>query len=100
MDVSYSGTALSVMIQDTVTGRAASQSYPIDIPTAVGGTTVYVGFTGGTGYYTASQDVTSWDYLSWNSLPSPIVWTGEARRMTGATRRTGTSTASRPMATA
>jgi Legume lectin domain/Bacterial lectin/Fibronectin type III domain len=58
----YDGSNLVVHINDTSTGATATQTYPINIPTAVGGNTAYVGFTGGTGGLTAIQDVTAWEF--------------------------------------
>jgi hypothetical protein len=59
--VNYDGVTLAVTIADTRTGARASQSYTVDIPGTVGGTTAYVGFTGGTGGATAVQDILSWN---------------------------------------
>jgi Legume lectin domain/Fibronectin type III domain len=62
VNMTYDGTTLSVTIKDTLTGKSASQSYTINIPTTVGGNAAYVGFTGGTGGLTATQDILSWTY--------------------------------------
>jgi len=64
MDVqlSYNGTALSMAITDMVTGAAYSTSWPVNIPSIVGGNTAYVGFTGGTGGLTSSQKILTWVY--------------------------------------
>jgi fibronectin type 3 domain-containing protein len=62
--LSYDGTTLTVTITDTVTQVSATQSYVVDIPTTVGGTTAYVGFTGGTGSQTATQNILSWAYAA------------------------------------
>jgi hypothetical protein len=58
----YSGTTLTVTLTDTKTGVSVSKQYSVNIATAVGGTTAYVGFTGSSGAFTAEQDVTSWSY--------------------------------------
>jgi lysophospholipase L1-like esterase len=60
--ITYDGANLSVALTDTVSGAMATQSYAVNIPALVGGTTAYVGFTGGTGGLTAVQDVLSWVY--------------------------------------
>jgi hypothetical protein len=49
-------------ITDTKTKASFSKSWAIDIPSTVGGSTAYVGFTGGTGGLTAVLDVVSWTY--------------------------------------
>jgi fibronectin type 3 domain-containing protein len=62
--IAYDGTTLKVTITDTVTGASASQSYAIDIPGTVGSSTAYVGFTGGTGGQTATQNILNWTYAT------------------------------------
>jgi hypothetical protein len=58
----YNGTTLAVTLTDTITGTSATYKYTVNIPTAVGSTTAYVGFTGSTGAFKAVQQVTSWSY--------------------------------------
>ncbi len=58
----YSTGALAVTITDTQSGARFSQSYAVDIPAAVGGTTAYAGFTAGTGSASANQKILSWTY--------------------------------------
>ena len=58
----YNGTTLTMTITDTVTNASFSNSWTINIPATVGSNTAYVGFTGATGGYTASQDVLTWTY--------------------------------------
>src|SRR5205085_12378329 len=70
VNMSYDGTTLSVTVKDTKTGASASQSYTVDIPATVGGGTAYVGFTGGTGGLTATQDVLTWTFAP-NAATSP-----------------------------
>jgi fibronectin type 3 domain-containing protein len=60
--MNYDGTTLTVTIEDTVTKKSATQNYSIKIPTTVGNTLAYVGFTGGTGGLTATQDILTWTY--------------------------------------
>jgi len=62
--LSYDGAALRVTITDTATGASASQRYAVDLPGLVGAPTAYVGFTGATGGYAATQDILSWTYNS------------------------------------
>jgi hypothetical protein len=58
----YSGTTLTVTLTDTKTGASVVNQFTVNIPSIVGGTTAYVGFTGSTGSNTAVQQVTSWSY--------------------------------------
>jgi hypothetical protein len=60
--LSYDGTTLTEQITDTVTKATFSHSYTVNIPALVGGTQAFVGFTGGTGGLTATQDILSWTY--------------------------------------
>ena len=62
--ISYNGTTLTVTIKDTVTGATATQNYTVNIPTVIGSTTAYAGFTGGTGGLTAVQNVLNWSYTA------------------------------------
>src|SRR5262249_21085858 len=59
VDITYDGAALNVTITDTVTRGGASQAYVVDLPRFVGGNLGYIGFTGGTGGFSATQDVQS-----------------------------------------
>jgi hypothetical protein len=58
----YNGTTLIVVITDTVTNVSATQTYTVNIPAIVGGSTAYVGFTAGDGGLTATQDILNWTY--------------------------------------
>jgi glucose/arabinose dehydrogenase len=58
----YNGSQLFVTIRDLTTGASATQTYTVNLPSLVGGSTAYVGFTGGTGGLTAVQDVLNWSY--------------------------------------
>jgi Chitobiase/beta-hexosaminidase C-terminal domain/Legume lectin domain len=62
--ITYDGSMLTMTITDTVTYSAFTESWPIDIPTTVGGTNAYIGFTGATGGATATQDVLNWTFAS------------------------------------
>jgi hypothetical protein len=60
----YNGVTLIMTLTDTVTNASVTEAFPVNIPTMVGGNTAYVGFTGGTGASTATQNVLSWTYTS------------------------------------
>jgi hypothetical protein len=62
--ITYDGTALTMAITDTVTNATFTTSWPIDIPTTVGASTAFVGFTAGTGGQTSTQEVITWTYGS------------------------------------
>jgi Legume lectin domain/Chitobiase/beta-hexosaminidase C-terminal domain len=61
--MTYDGTTLTLTLTDTVnTTQTFTTSFPINIPSTVGGTTAFVGFTGGTGGQTAQQEIITWTY--------------------------------------
>jgi Chitobiase/beta-hexosaminidase C-terminal domain/Legume lectin domain/Fn3 associated len=62
--IGYDGATLTMTITDTATNATFTTSWPINIPATVGGNAAFVGFTGGTGHYTAVQDIRSWTYVS------------------------------------
>jgi hypothetical protein len=64
--MTYDGATLAVTLTDTNTGATATQDYPVDIPTAVGGTTALAGFTGGTGALSATENILDWTYAPTN----------------------------------
>ncbi len=61
--MTYDGTTLSMRITDVTTLATFQTSWPVDIAMEVGGTTAYVGFTGGTGGVSATQEVLTWLYI-------------------------------------
>jgi hypothetical protein len=61
----YDGTTLTMTISDlTVPANTFTTSFPINIPSIVGATSAFVGFTGGTGGQTADQEILSWTYTT------------------------------------
>ena len=68
----YGSASLTMTITDTVTNAVFTHTWPIDIPTKLGITTIpptaFAGFTGGTGGITATQNI-----LTWTLGPTPIV---------------------------
>jgi hypothetical protein len=97
--MNYDGATLTVTIEDTVTNKSATQNYTINIPTTLGGTLGYVGFTGGTGGLVATQDILTWTYTP-TAATSPnapsglgavpasatsvtLTWTNNATNQTG-----------------
>ena len=59
--VVYDGSILTLVLRDTVTGNQLRQSWPIDIPAVVGGSTAYIGFTGGT-LPPVPQKILTWSF--------------------------------------
>jgi hypothetical protein len=57
----YDGSILTMTLLDTVTNAQFRTSWPIDIPSVVGGSSAWVGFTAGE-IPAASNDVLSWSF--------------------------------------
>ena len=84
--ITYDGTNLTLTLTDSSTLGTWSYSWPINIPATVGGTTAYVGFTGGTGGATSTQNINSWIYLAALSSPNyPAGFDGAGLQLNGAT---------------
>jgi len=86
--MTYDGTSLNMTITDTVTNAVFAHSWTINIPTTIGATTAYAGFTGGTGGITAAQNI-----LTWTLGPTPVVGFAPASPIDFPDVATGTSTA-------
>ena len=67
--MTYDSTNLAMTIMDTNTNASFSKTWQVDIPTIVGGSAAFVGFTGGTGGLTAIQNILNWTYTGGNSAP-------------------------------
>ena len=57
----YDGSLLTMTLQDTATNAQFRTSWPIDIPSVVGGNSAWVGFTAGT-IPAVSQNLLSWNF--------------------------------------
>lgn len=81
--IAYDGTKLTMTITDAgVPADTFTTSWAINIPSTVGANTALVGFTGGTGGMTATQDILSWAFNS--TAPAvPIVYQAESVPATG-----------------
>ena len=60
----YDGANLTIKLTDTVTAASVVEVFPANIPAAVGSSTAYVGFTGGTGGLTSIENVLTWTYAT------------------------------------
>jgi hypothetical protein len=67
----YDGTTLTLNLQDLTTNNTFTTSTKINIPQTVGGASAYVGFTGGTGGLSATQDILNWSYTGQGSGTNP-----------------------------
>jgi len=66
--LTYDGTTLREFLTDTLTSATFSTSYVVNLASAVGGNTAYVGFTGGTGLGAANQAISGFSYTA---VPEP-----------------------------
>jgi hypothetical protein len=70
--LSYSGTTLSLTMTDTATSASFTHSWTVDIPSTVGWSDGYVGFTGATYGAAAVAAIQSWTYAaSTAAIPVP-----------------------------
>ena len=58
----YDGTTLTETVTDTVTKTVFTKSYTVNIPSILGSTTGYVGFTASTGAHSAVQNILTWQF--------------------------------------
>ncbi len=61
-NITYDGATLTLTLTDQTTNATFTQSFAVNIPSAVNANSAYVGFTGGTGGYTAVQKILNWTY--------------------------------------
>jgi hypothetical protein len=60
--LTYDGTTLTEDLRDEETAATFSTSYDVNVPQDSGGTTAFVGLTGGTGLCTSIQTITNFDF--------------------------------------
>jgi hypothetical protein len=73
----YDGSTITMTLTDTVTDATWSHYfYGVNLPSLVGGSTAYIGFTGGTGGLSATEDINGWTYLPSNMIASPVTTYG------------------------
>ena len=86
--MTYGGGSLAMTITDTATNAVFTHTWTIDIPTTIGATTAYAGFTAGTGGISATQNI-----LTWTMGPTPVVGFAPASPIDFPDIATGTSSA-------
>jgi hypothetical protein len=62
VNLGYDGTTLVETVTDSVTSAHFTRSYTVNIPSIVGASSAYAGFTASTGGSGANQAVTAWTY--------------------------------------
>jgi hypothetical protein len=62
--LSYNGSTLTLSMKDTVTSATFSTSWSVNIPSAVGADTAYVGFTASLYTGPSQQQVTTWTFAN------------------------------------
>src|SRR5271155_4644870 len=71
--MTYNGAILAMTISDATVGKSFSNSWSVNIPTLVGGSTAYVGFTAGAGGETATQEIITWNYAVRTPTTNPAI---------------------------
>jgi hypothetical protein len=64
VQITYNGANLTMTITDASTNALFTQTWAVNLVSIVGGNAAYVGFTGGTGGYTAIQEIIGWTLSS------------------------------------
>ncbi len=91
--VAYDGKTLTLQLTDIVTQKTVTESFLVNIPQVVGGTSAYVGFTGGTGLYSSSQKILTWTYTAMAPPTStPVINYGSGFAQTSGLTFNGSST--------
>lgn len=72
--VTYDGANLYMTLLDTVNQQTFQRVFTgYNIPSLVGSSDAYIGFTGGTGGLVATQDILSWSYTPLPLLTTPTI---------------------------
>jgi hypothetical protein len=58
--ITYDGTNLKLVLTDTTTSASFTSTTAINIPSVIGSSTAYVGFTGGTGGLSMTTNILNW----------------------------------------
>jgi Cu/Ag efflux protein CusF len=90
--MTYDGTTLTWTITDATTGATFTTSAAVNIPSIVGGSTAWVGFTAGTGSDEAIQEIISWSYSSSVAATVPPTITTQPTNQTVNVGQTATFT--------
>lgn len=69
---SYFGTTLTTTMRAGNSGRVYTRSDTVNIPSVVGANTAYIGFSGGTGGATATQQVQNFNFKNVSGTFNPI----------------------------
>jgi Legume lectin domain/Chitobiase/beta-hexosaminidase C-terminal domain len=68
--MTYNGATLAMTITDPTTGAVYNTSWSINIAQVIGSNIAYVGFTGGTGGLTATQNIQTWSFVNGTQTPT------------------------------
>jgi len=72
VNLNYAGGVLTAKFTDTITAATYTTNFTVDIPTAVGASTAYLGFTGADGGVTSTQVFTDF-----TMSPPPVAITSQ-----------------------
>ncbi len=71
VSLDYDGKTLKEVLRDTVNGNTFHTSFAVSIVSDAGGSTAFIGFTGGTGSGTSVQTIS--DFTFTNPLAAPLI---------------------------
>ncbi len=69
VNLNYDGVTLTEQVTDLSNNASFTQSYALNVPSILGSSMGYVGFTAGTGGATAIQNIQSWIYTPTAGIP-------------------------------
>lgn len=81
--LTYDGLTLTLTIDDPTAGATFTHAFPVDLATALGSDTAYVGFTAGNGGKAAIQKIQSWTFASTATGTQAPVFTPPGGTYTG-----------------
>ena len=62
--ITYDGTTLTVVLRDLVTQATATQTYTVNIPALIGGSSAWIGFTAASGSQVSNQQILNWTFTT------------------------------------
>jgi VCBS repeat-containing protein len=70
VDLSYNGSTLTETLTDTVTHSTFTANYAANLASVLGGSSAYVGFSGGTGGATSIQQISNFNFVDGEADPN------------------------------
>jgi hypothetical protein len=88
--ITYDGTNLTLLLTDKTTSASFTKTVAVNIPSAVGANTAYLGFTGGTGGLSMTANILNWT-MSGGTVKASTIQSAVAKAGTGVKAPAGAS---------